>query len=107
MLIAFAVIGWLLFVGMVILYRTGNRINAREEAALAWFALLMVLSDTIRDAVRGGYEQSINESRDSDLNRVVCGLFQAVSKTANGYYADDADLYAPGIVTQEIERLRI
>ena len=106
MLIALAVIGWLLLIAVAILYRAGNKINARQEAALAWFALAMVLSDTMRDAIRGGYERSINESRDTDLDKVVYGLFQAVSNTANRHYADDTDLYAPGIVTQAIEELR-
>lgn len=80
--------------------------HARQEAALAWFALAAILSDTLRDSIRNGYERSVIETKDTDLQKVCYGLFVAIQDTANRHYQDDAQLYTPAVATQAVEQLR-
>lgn len=100
-----AVVGWLLFVATAVLYRVGNRINARQEAALSWFALALAMSDNFRNGTKQGYERAVREWRETgiDSNKIEWGLFQTVTQTANDRYREDSDLFTVGIAVDAIK----
>lgn len=106
MLIAFVVIGWLLFAGTALLYYVGNRINARDEAALGMFALAVLLSDSFRNLILEGYEKSIRESKDLELKQVMWGMYKAVGATSKRHYSQDSPLHLATIVEAEIDQRR-
>ena len=102
-----AVVGWLLFIATAVLYRVGNRINARQEAALSWFALALAMSDNFRTGTKQGWERVVREARQTgvDANKIEWGLFQTVGMTANGHYRDDADILSVAIATDAIRAI--
>jgi len=102
-----AVVGWLLFVATAVLYRVGNRINARQEAALSWFALALTMSDDFRTGTKQGWERVVREARQTgvDANKIEWGLFQTVATAANGYYRDDSDVLSVAIAVDAIKAI--
>jgi hypothetical protein len=106
MLIAFAVVGWLLFAATALLYFVGNRINAKDENALAQFGLAVVFSDEVRDATKKGYSQSVIDSPRVDSRLTAWQLGQAFKITARSYYSGEAEVFSPAVVAQAIDKLR-
>ena len=106
MITIIAVVGWLLFLGMACLYFVGNRINARDENALASFGLAVIFSDAIRDATREGYARSVREIPAVDPKLTAWRLIQAIKSTAAMYYEGDAEVFSPTVVAQAVEQMR-
>lgn len=83
MLIAAAILGWVLFLFVLILYRIGNRINAQENNALAVFALALMLSDEWRDLNRKNCEGALRSRGESlDLNATMYASMEGITKGA-------------------------
>ena len=85
MLIAVAIVGWLLFLFTLVLYRVGNRLNSAETNALALFSLALMLSDDFRDPIRSGYEKAICDANDIEPTPLTFRLMLGVTETAKGY----------------------
>jgi hypothetical protein len=82
------VVGWSLFVLITCLYFVGNKINVREEQALALYSLAVLFSDEFRTANRTGFEMVVEEahSKNVSTDRIVYGLMTAVEQNAKRYH---------------------
>lgn len=83
-----AIVGWSLFILTACLYFIGNKINAKEEQALALYSLAALFSDEFRAANRTGFEMSVQEahSKNVSADRIVYGLMRAAQQSAKRYH---------------------
>lgn len=88
-----AIVGWSLFILTAGLYLIGNKINVREEQALALFGLAALFSDEFRSAIRNGFEMSIREAHEKNVadGQIVYGLMRATLNSAKRYHDNNAD----------------
>jgi hypothetical protein len=83
-----AIVGWFLFILAACLYVIGNKINVKEEQALALYSLAALFSDEFRAANRTGFEMSVQEAHSKNVgtDRIVYGLMRAVEQSAKRYH---------------------
>jgi hypothetical protein len=108
-LIIVAIIGWLLFVLVAILYYGGNKLNSGETNSLAVYSLALLLSEEFRAANLEGFRVAIQEGRSKNMNaeNLVYGLMQGVTHNAKKYYKNDGgDLNTISLVTDAVSKVR-
>src|SRR6266403_3571861 len=83
-----AIVGWSLFIIVTCLYIIGNKVNVKEEQALALYNLAVLFSDEFRTANRTGFEMSIQEAHSKNVgtDRIVYGMMGAVRQNAKRYH---------------------
>jgi hypothetical protein len=86
-----AIIGWLLFACILTLYIVGVKINARDENALALYALCLMFEDNFREPNADGFRRFIGERAGEKPIAVTLWLLQAITKNAISYSLPDAE----------------
>lgn len=85
MWIALSIIGWLGFACVLVLYRVGNKINARDENALALYALCLMFEDNFRAPNADGFRRFVEEQAGEKPMDVAFWLVKAIKKNAIAY----------------------
>jgi len=104
--IVIAVVGWILFAGLGILYWIGNRLNSQESNALALYGIALVLSDEFRTVNRSAFDTAIAQARErgSDSHIITYCLIEAVTENAKNCYKPESDLSTISIVTEVLSK---
>ena len=103
----FAVVGWVLFAFVAILYYVGNKINNQETNALAVFSLTVLLSDDFRSVSQNGFEKAIQEGHSAgiDPKDMTFRLMKGVTNNAKNLYTKgDAPISTIDVVINAIEK---
>jgi hypothetical protein len=82
MWVVLSIIGWVGFAGVLVLYLVGNRINARDENALALYALCLMFEDNFRVGNTDGFRRFIEEQAGEKPTDVTFWVVKAIKKTA-------------------------
>src|SRR5262245_41869331 len=103
-----AVIGWLLFIIMAVLYWVGNKSNSEESTSLALFSLALLLSDEFRSGSQEGYNAAIHEAlaRGTDPKAIGFSLVQAVTENAKRLSGATAEVNTSWLLLNAIEKKR-
>jgi hypothetical protein len=105
-----AVLGWLLFFGMVGIYLVGNRIYVRETNSLALFSLALLFSDNFRREGRTEIDRIVGEQTSSGdsstVNDFVCELMVLVTEVAQNLSEPDANPNSISIVASAVSPRR-
>jgi hypothetical protein len=93
MLIAVAVLGWVLFALTAILYWVGLRKDSEESNALAVFCLVNVLSDVARETSQSLCDQ-VFEKHGVKLGpkEAIYGAMQGITEGARITYPENLDI---------------
>ena len=107
MIVAAAILGWVLLVGVVFLYIAGNKLNAVESNALAAYSLALVLSDDFRNGLATGVRRSAGEAlaKHSTPEAAAYSLMQGITLMAKQCYQHDAAINSVAVAASEISRL--
>lgn len=91
MWVALSIIGWLAFACVLTFYRIGNRINVREENAIAIYALCILFENNFRESNADGFRQFIAEQVGEAPVDVTFWLMKAIKKNAISYSLPGAE----------------
>lgn len=91
MWIALSIIGWIAFASMFTLYWVGNKINARDENALALYALCLMFESNFREPNADGFRRIVGSQAGEKPINVTFWLLKAIKKNAISYYMPDAE----------------
>ncbi len=90
MLVALAIIGWILSICVLAFYRIGNKVSARDENALAIYALCLMFEDNFREANAAGFRRFVEEQANEKPIDVTFWLLKAIKKNAISDYQPEA-----------------
>ena len=91
MWIALAIIGWLAFAWVLAIYLAGIRVNARDENALALYALCLMFEDNFREPNADGFRRFVEEQASEKPRDVTFWLMRAIKKNAISYSLPGAE----------------
>src|SRR5436853_6429455 len=107
MALAFAVVGWIAFLFLALLYRRGNQINSRENLALEAHCLAMLLSDDFLDLNRRSMEEALNghpEWLKLPTKQIVYLSMQGILSTAKqGFVGEPPTVNTPALCLKKVE----
>lgn len=91
MWIALSIIGWLGFACVLILYRVGNKMNARDENALALYALCLMFEDDFRVPNADGFRRFVEEQAGEIPSDVTFSIVKGIKRNAIAYSQPGAE----------------
>ena len=107
MILTIAVLGWVLFIAVAVLYHVGNKANADESLALAAYSAALLLSDEFRTATRQGIEKSIRENAaSSSTPQLVSGTLSAITDLAKDGMQNREATNQLALVVQIVQRVK-
>lgn len=108
MLLAIAVLGWLLFLGMFAYYRIALRIDVRDENALSIYALCALFSGEFRagivDGLGQGAAKQFDESKSTEDVTVL--MMKTIKHFAIKQYEPGGELSTIRLGQELVESLR-